>query len=96
MDRRKLLASTGLAAGAIMMALLAGLASQSGIADPLSHKRKFALVGTGIRGVNMFGRDLMRDYGQYINLVGLVDINPGRLRFADGFIGAGCPIFWNR
>lgn len=95
MDRRKFLASTGLAAGAVMMAPLAGLASQSGIAEPLSKKRKFALVGTGIRGVNMFGRDLMREYGQYINMVGLVDTNPGRLRFADGFIGAGCPIFTN-
>jgi len=95
MDRRKFLASTGLAVGAMMVSPLAGVSGQIEPQKTIRGKRRFALVGTGIRGVNMFGRDLMRDYGQYLNMVALVDINPGRLRFADGFIGAGCPIFTN-
>lgn len=95
MDRRKFLASAGLAVGAMMVSPLAGVSGQTEPQKTIRSNRRFALVGTGIRGVNMFGRDLMRDYGQYINLVALVDINPGRLRFADGFIGAGCPIYTN-
>ncbi|HSV87607.1 MAG TPA: Gfo/Idh/MocA family oxidoreductase [Bacteroidales bacterium] len=95
MDRRKFLASAGLAAGAMLVSPLAGVSGQPSPEKATRTKRRFALVGTGIRGVNMFGRDLMRDYGQYINMVALVDINPGRLRFADGFIGAGCPIYTN-
>jgi len=93
MDRRKFIASTGIAAGALLVNPAQGVASRRN--PPAPRKRRYALVGTGIRGVMMFGRDLVRDYGQYIDLVGLCDINPGRLRFADGFIGAGCPIFTN-
>ena len=61
--------------------------------NPTIKKRKVALVGTGIRGVTMFGRNLLRDYGQYIDMVGLCDINPGRLKFAHEYIGAQCPVF---
>jgi predicted dehydrogenase len=38
----------------------------------------------------MFGRDMLRDYSRYIDLVGLCDINPGRLAFAKDFIGTNC------
>ncbi|ASB49715.1 Gfo/Idh/MocA family oxidoreductase [Alkalitalea saponilacus] len=89
MDRRKFLASTGLAAGSLLMNPVNSVAARR---TP-GKKRKMALVGTGIRGVNMFGRDLLRQYGEYVELVGLCDINPGRLRYADGYIGANCPTF---
>ncbi len=58
-----------------------------------SGKMKVALVGTGVRGVRMFGHDLVRDYAEFIELVGICDINPGRLRYAGEFIGAGSPRF---
>jgi predicted dehydrogenase len=89
MNRRKFLASTGLAASS----LLIHPATASAAPGISGKKRKMALVGTGIRGVNMFGRDLVRQYGNYIELVGLCDINPGRLKFADSYIGANCPTF---
>jgi predicted dehydrogenase len=92
MDRRKFLASSGVAAGALLVNPVSGMTAPKASKFSRERKRKLALVGTGIRGVTMFGRDLVRDYGEYIDLVGLVDINPGRLKFADGFIGAGCPI----
>jgi len=94
MDRRKFLANAGLAAGAIMMSPLAGLGSQSGKTTPSNRKKlKLGVVGTGIRGVMLFGRELLRDFGDHVELVGMMDVNPGRLRFADGFVGAGCPVF---
>ncbi len=93
MDRRNFLANTGIAAGSL---LFNPLKSTGAAAKPAnSAKKKLALVGTGIRGVNMFGRDLINDYGEYIELVGLCDINPGRLNFAEGYIGAKCPTFTN-
>ena len=43
------------------------------------QKLKVALVGTGIRGISMWGKKLLENYGEYIEFVGLCDINPGRL-----------------
>ncbi len=58
-----------------------------------ANKTRIALVGTGVRGVSMYGRNLLRDYGDYVEMVGICDINPGRLRYASEFIGAGCPTY---
>jgi predicted dehydrogenase len=58
-----------------------------------SKKMRVALVGTGVRGANMYGRDLIRGYGDSIEMVGICDSNPGRLKFAGESIGAGCPEF---
>ncbi len=90
MDRRKFLTRTSVAAGALFANPMTGLASN--ISGKIK-KRKFALVGTGIRGVTMFGRDLMKEYSQYVEMVGLCDTNPGRLKFAKEFIGVDCPVF---
>lgn len=59
------------------------------------EKRKMAVVGTGVRGVAMYGRDLRNNYSDYIELVGLCDINPGRLRYAREYIGGNIPIYTN-
>lgn len=56
-------------------------------------KMRVALVGTGIRGTNMWGRDLVRQYQDHVDIVGLCDINPGRLAFGKQYIGATCPTF---
>ena len=58
-------------------------------------KTRVALVGTGIRGVNLWGKTLKRDYDDVVDIVGLCDINPGRLEFAKGYIGVDCPTFSN-
>ncbi|MEI2419520.1 hypothetical protein V6O07_04545, partial [Arthrospira platensis SPKY2] len=58
-------------------------------------KTRVAMVGTGIRGNDFWGRRILREYGDLIEFVGLSDINPGRLEYARGFIGTNCPIFTN-
>jgi predicted dehydrogenase len=63
--------------------------------DRPGEKMKLALIGTGIRGCSMFGRDVMRVYKDQIEFVGLSDINEGRLRYGKEFIGVDCPLFAN-
>jgi predicted dehydrogenase len=59
------------------------------------NKMRVALVGTGVRGVAMYGRDLLRTYGDHVEMVGVCDKNPGRLEYARGFIGTSAPTFTN-
>jgi predicted dehydrogenase len=54
---------------------------------------RLALVGSGVWAVNLWERDLVRRYGDAAELVGLCDINPGRLAFAKRHIGVECPTF---
>jgi len=79
--------------GALLLDPMAGIASTPLTAPRHGKKIRLGLVRTGIRGVRLFGQNMMRDYSKYVELVGLMDINPGRLSFADGYIGAGCPVF---
>lgn len=58
-----------------------------------TKKLRIALVGTGTRGINMWGRRLRENYDDYIEFVGLSDINPGRLAFGKDYIGCDCPTF---
>ena len=58
-----------------------------------SAKLRVALVGTGIRGTTFWGKRLLDEYSEILEFVGLCDINPGRLAFAKGYIGADCPLF---
>lgn len=56
-------------------------------------KKKLALVGTGIRGVGFWGKNIVDNYGDIIEFVGLCDINPGRLEFGKSYMGVDCPLF---
>ncbi|MEP4534984.1 MAG: Gfo/Idh/MocA family oxidoreductase [Cyclobacteriaceae bacterium] len=60
-----------------------------------SKKLKVSLVGTGIRGVGFWGRRLVKNYGNILEFVGLCDHNPGRLKYAQDYIGVQCPTFSN-
>ena len=51
------------------------------------------MVGTGVRGTNMWGSDLVRDYPEYTEFVGLCDINPGRLEAGKQIMGVSCPTY---
>ncbi|MDE0559311.1 Gfo/Idh/MocA family oxidoreductase [Algoriphagus sp. NF] len=92
-SRRDFIALTG--------GLLAGSMFVHPVAEALSlfekekknQKMRLALVGTGIRGTTMFGRDVVRVYGELVEFVGLCDINEGRLRYGREFIGVDCPVF---
>ncbi len=54
---------------------------------------RVAMVGTGIRGTGMWGRDLVEGWAEHVEFVGLCDTNPGRLAYARDYIGADCPTF---
>lgn len=91
MDRRKFITRTGTAAaGAFLVNPITGLTDQN---SSRRRKKRVALVGTGVRGVGMYGRNLMRDYSGYVDMVGLCDTNPGRLKVAGEMIGVGAPTF---
>jgi predicted dehydrogenase len=56
-------------------------------------RRRYALVGTGARGVGMWGRDLVDRYADAVEFVGLCDVNPLRVEVGKRMIGAACPTF---
>jgi predicted dehydrogenase len=91
MDRRKFITRTGaVTAGALLINPVSGMVNRP---EAQNRKKRLALVGTGVRGIGMYGRDLLRNYSDYVQLVGLCDTNPGRLAVASQAIGAGCPVF---
>jgi predicted dehydrogenase len=85
-NRRKFLATSGLAAGALF-------AAPAYTISGTGEKRKIALVGTGIRGTTFWGRSIQNQYSDIIEFVGLCDINPGRLEYGKSFIGVECQTF---
>ena len=56
-------------------------------------KTKLAIIGTGIRAIDMWGKDILADYADRVEFVGLCDPNPGRVEFAKKYIGATCPTY---
>ena len=56
-------------------------------------KQKMVMVGTGIRGITTWGRELFHPYRDYVELVGLCDINTSRARFSKEYIGLDVPIY---
>ena len=76
---------------------IAGAAAATMI-DPVrlfanNARMRVAIVGTGIRASNMWGRDLVRDYADYVQIVAMSDTNPGRLAYCKQYIGADCPTY---
>ena len=57
------------------------------------NKLKVSLVGTGIRGCGTWGKALLENYGDVLEMVGLCDINPIRLEYAKQYMGAKCQTF---
>ncbi|NLG84922.1 MAG: Gfo/Idh/MocA family oxidoreductase [Firmicutes bacterium] len=56
-------------------------------------KKKYCLVGTGVRGVKMFLLPLVKDYADVAELTGICDLNPGRLALAKRLLGRDVPAF---
>lgn len=57
--------------------------------------RRYAIVGTGVRGVGMWGRPIVTGFQDAAAFVGLCDVNPLRLEAARRQMGANCPTFTN-
>lgn len=88
MNRKKFIATTtGAAAGV-------ALAGPNIIAAALAPKKTtLALVGTGSRGSGMWGRSVVREYGDIVEFVGLADPNPLRMAYVKEYMGVDCPTF---
>lgn len=89
MERRDFLVTMGTAVGASLINPSSLFASENGS----GAKRRIALVGTGVRGISLWGRTLVQNHSDRLEFVGLCDINPGRLAFAKRYIGVDCPTF---
>ena len=57
------------------------------------RKRRVALIGTGHRGAGTWGRELLAECGEWVELVGLSDCNAMRLERARAAIGVDAPVF---
>ena len=60
-----------------------------------TRKTRLALVGTGVRGSGLWGRDIIEFLGEATEFVGLSDINQGRLEYVKKALGVSCPTFSN-
>lgn len=56
-------------------------------------KRRYVIVGLGVRGIHMFLRPLVRTYADVAEVVGLSDPNPKRLEAANELVGTTIPVF---
>ena len=91
-SRRKFITTTGtvLAGSMLMNDAVAGTAALF-----TGPKKRYAMVGTGHRGTGMWGKDILKDYADYVEFVGLCDTNKGRLETAKKMMGVSCPTFTN-
>jgi predicted dehydrogenase len=83
--RREFVTAVG---GAAVGTALAGSSSVAAQA-----KRRYAIIGTGVRGIGMWGRPVAQQYGDVVEFVGLCDINPLRVEVAKKQMGVSCPTF---
>ena len=78
------------AGGAAVGACVAGVPARAAAAP-----RRYAIVGTGVRGIGMWGRPVAQQYTDAVEFVGLCDINPLRVNVARQAMGVTCPTFTN-
>jgi len=86
--RREFMAVTGAAAAAASV-----LPHAPAWGAETAKRRRYALVGTGVRGNSMWGRGLVERYRDEVEFVGLCDLNPLRVEFAKKSLGVSCPTF---
>lgn len=56
-------------------------------------KKRVALVGTGSRGLGMWGKPVIREFKDSVQFVGLCDINPGRVQLGKETLAVDCPTY---
>ncbi len=83
--RREFVTTVG---GAAVGTALAGSSSAEA-----QSKRRYAIVGTGVRAIGMWGRPIAQQYADVVDVVGLCDINPLRVEVAKKQMGVACPTF---
>ena len=88
MQRREFIRSSALVGAALATGQARAFAAWKNGAQ-----KRIALVGTGVRGSTLWGKNLAENYGEQVRFVGLCDINPGRLAFVHETMGVDCPTF---
>jgi len=58
-----------------------------------AKKIRVAQAGTGHRGSGFWGKDLIKNFNEVLEFVGLHDINPGRAAYAKQIYGGDIPVF---
>ncbi len=86
LNRRKFIQNTGLLAASSFLSPLAAYGFHQA-------KKRLALVGTGSRGIGMWGSSVQEAYHDIIEFVGLCDINPGRVAYAKEQMKVSCPVY---
>jgi predicted dehydrogenase len=78
---------------------MAGALALPGWALPASGQatapKRYAVVGTGVRAVGMWGRSVAQQFKNDVQFVGLCDVNPLRLQAARQQMGIDCATFTN-
>lgn len=91
--------SSQAAAGLGLAAALGGGTPAARAAEPAQplaatgRRTRVALVGTGSRGTSMWGSRLVEPYAEYVEMVGLCDINPLRVEVGRDLIGVDAPTY---
>src|SRR5919112_4825655 len=88
MERRTF---TQLAGSALAGSLLTNNVLAAALAP--AKKKRVAMVGTGHRGLGMWGTPVLAEFGHQLEFVGLCDINPGRVATGKKMLGVKCPTF---
>jgi len=78
---------------AMGISTLSMFANRSLAGNEPAKKLKVALVGTGSRGSGTWGANLVQPYEDYVEMVGLCDINPKRVEYAKKFIETNAPTY---
>jgi predicted dehydrogenase len=87
MERRSFLGYTAAAGASLMFHPFESFASST------EGKIKLAQVGIGHRGSGFWGKDLLKNFGERVEFVGLCDHNPGRLAYGKKTYNTSCPTF---
>lgn len=102
--RRDFIKSAGVVAGAMLVNpatafndnaanTSTGTMAPSGTSNSKPRKKKVAMIGTGIRGLEMWGLPVVKRYPDHVEFVGLCDPNPGRVETVKRILNVSCPTF---
>jgi predicted dehydrogenase len=87
MNRRKFIAGSG----AALAATACSASNLSSAAD--QRKLRMAIVGTGSRGSFTWGREVVQNFSDVVEIIGLCDHNGKRVEAAKQLIGTSAPTF---
>jgi predicted dehydrogenase len=80
-------------AGGAAVASAAGVPFAAAARTPPRARRRYAIVGTGVRGSSMWGSSVLARHGDAVELVGLCDVNRKRADVVKGRLKTEAPIF---